>query len=115
MGMPMWAPDEIRGPWLRANREQWRRRAAGEGYIYVAERIGTDLIKIGFSLNPEKRMLALKIDYRDDFRLMGYVPGSNLLEKQLHSVLWRALGKTERSEFYQKDQLYSWLFGRAAA
>lgn len=87
------------------NRELWRRRMAGEGYVYVAEEVGTGIIKIGFSLDPERRMDALRLDYRRKYRLMGFVRGSNALEKRIHSWLWRRIKPAHGFEFYRRDDL----------
>lgn len=53
------------------------RISAGEGFIYVAEVIGTDAVKIGFSLNPERRL-------GPKARLLGYFPASIKAERALH-------------------------------
>lgn len=56
------------------------RIGAGEGFIYVAEITGTDAVKIGFSLAPERR-LGPKV------RLLGYFPASIKAERALHEHL----------------------------
>lgn len=57
---------------------------AGEGFIYIAA-IGGGLIKIGFSLNPEKRVKDRNVGGRA--RLLATIPGSMYEEIALHKTL----------------------------
>lgn len=77
------------------------RMHAGDGFIYVAEIVGTDIIKIGFSLNPEKRVP--KVDCRawgSRARLLGVIPGTWAQEKALHRAL---NGHRSRNEYYPRS------------
>lgn len=56
------------------------RRQAGEGFIYVCAIRDTDAIKVGFSLNPENRVLQLGAGVR----LLGYFPADVKTERALH-------------------------------
>jgi hypothetical protein len=58
------------------------------GFIYVAECTARGLIKIGFSLTPEKRMRAL-FTKRDPGRLLAKMPGRVHEERKLHAKLRR--------------------------
>lgn len=62
---------------------------AGEGFIYLAEIVGLDLLKIGFSLCPENRIGQLFIEYHRHapIRLLAKVPGTLSDEMRLHGAL----------------------------
>lgn len=61
---------------------------AGEGFIYAAEVVGADTVKIGFSLDPGRRMKAMYVNgTHGGVRLLKFVPGSWSLEMQLHRDL----------------------------
>jgi hypothetical protein len=70
--------------------------AGSEGFIYLAEVVGRNAVKIGFSRNPEQRIDHLRRrfrrlhqDRRIDLRLMGYFPADLRSEKDLHNLLAR--------------------------
>ncbi len=88
----------------------WRRMKAGEGFIYVAERVGTDLIKVGFSLNPEHRMRK----FSRTLRLMGYFPASRSAEHAFHKA-FRAYSASLGREYYRRSVLAHLIAPRAAA
>lgn len=109
MSIPAWEISPRRDRWLASNRAQFARRENGEGFVYVAEMIGTGLLKIGFSLNPQKRMLALRADYRNTFRLLGAFACSNAEERRLHRALARHVTPALRREFYRRGDILAWL------
>lgn len=67
-----------------------RRRAArarikaGDGFLYVAEYTGKNIIKIGHSLDPERRCKTMA---PWPVRLLAKTPGSLLDEKRIHRAL----------------------------
>jgi hypothetical protein len=88
--------------------EAFRRMNAGEGFIYVAEIVGHDMVKIGFSLNPEFRVRGLTA-FLPPARLLTYTPGSVTAERQLHRTLaehaLRLRGSPRRCECYRRSIL----------
>ena len=69
-------------------------------YVYVVEAVGTGLVKIGVSDNPEKRLHSLQTSNPTDLRLLGYCMGSYAIEQALHLVLdeYRVRGEWFRNE-----------------
>lgn len=88
---------------LRAARARIK---AGEGYIYVAELVGHDAIKVGFSLDPAKRLSSVRI-LGIEPRLMGSFPATLLQEKAFHRAMRaKALPKEAYgSEWYPRSAL----------
>lgn len=70
-------------------RATWHRIRAGEGFLYVVEAVGTDIIKIGFSTNPERRIRGLygQIPLGSTPRLLIKTPGTLWQERALHKQL----------------------------
>lgn len=61
---------------------------AGNGFIYVAAIGGTDDIKVGFSLDPERRARELTRDGRGhQYRVLAAWPGTWSEERRLHTSL----------------------------
>lgn len=61
---------------------------AGRGFIYVAAIEGTDDVKIGFSLDPERRARELTRDLRPHrYRILMARPGTWSDERFLHAAL----------------------------
>lgn len=58
---------------------------AGEGYMYVAEIIGTDRLKVGFSLDPANRVKSLSRNYQGPMRLLGQFPASYSAVRAFHA------------------------------
>jgi len=58
-------------------------RGDPHGFVYFI-RAGGGPVKIGFSTNVEKRMVALQISSPHDLVLIAKVPGNKRLEKQIH-------------------------------
>jgi hypothetical protein len=99
-----WADPNARARLVAGKLRAVERMQAGEGFIYLAEIIDRDMVKIGFSLNPRRRMSHHHLREHGTPRLMATVPGTILQERQLHQALkahqiaprhgWRA------SEYY---------------
>lgn len=70
-------------------RATWHRIRAGEGFLYVVEAVGTDIIKIGFSTNPKRRIRGLygQIPLGSKPRLLAMTPGTLWQERALHKQL----------------------------
>lgn len=61
---------------------------AGKGYVYVAEIEGTDDIKVGFSLDPQRRARELTRDSRGHhYRILVAWPGTWSDERRIHAAL----------------------------
>lgn len=69
-------------------------------YVYVIEAVGTDLVKIGVSDSPEKRIHQHQTSSPHKLRLLGYCLGSYAIEQALHLVLneYRVRGEWFRNE-----------------
>lgn len=98
----------------RAISDAARRMREGEGFLYVAEVIGTENIKIGYALDLEKRRKSLRQDYFKEFKMVASAPATIMDEKALHFTLRklcipRMVG-TKRcpSEFYHRSVLSHW-------
>lgn len=73
---------------MRAGRAAAQARLnAGEGFLYVARVLGTNIVKIGHALDTTKRMKSLKADYGFEFELMASVPAHFVTERRLHRRL----------------------------
>lgn len=72
-------------------------------YVYFA----TDghCIKIGFSKNPEKRLINLNVGNSKQLYLLGYINGSMALEAHLHSKFTLVHGEW----FEPTDDLLSYI------
>ena len=58
---------------------------APTGFVYFIE--GGDLIKVGYSVEPEKRIKSLKTGSPIPLTLLGYIRGTRALEGRLHRAL----------------------------
>lgn len=79
---------------------------AGEGFIYVAEVVDSDLLKVGFSLDPDDRIKQLRAAYGREFRLLGKIAASRKTELAFHRFLrGRAHGYREfyPRQFFKAD------------
>lgn len=58
----------------------------GEGFIYVAA-VGAEIVKVGFSLDPARRVQDLVRYYegRHEVRLLGHFPASITAERAFHA------------------------------
>lgn len=72
---------------IAAKKAARARIKAGEGFIYVAEVIGQRRVKIGFSLNPRRRMKMLAYSLQNAVRLIATAPGTLEAEQALHARL----------------------------
>lgn len=76
---------------------------AGEGFMYVVAIEGTDILKIGFSLRPERRVRGLS--YLGMPRLLGFFPATLLQEKAFHRQFLKVRDKSLGRECYQRHVL----------
>ena len=86
----LWRQPEYRDRTVAAARAGRARVKAGEGYLYVAEMLGTDVVKLGFSLNPKNRVRKTwSFQFRGSTgpRLMAFTPYTFLQERALHRTL----------------------------
>jgi hypothetical protein len=58
-----------------------------EGYIYFVQGESGGPIKIGHSIDPEKRIKELQTGYPDMLKLLFMIPGSEERERQVHKML----------------------------
>lgn len=82
------------------------RMARGEGYLYVAELLAAeDVVKIGFSLDPERRVRALE----PAARLLAHTPCTIEGERAIHRALKQHQithhNRIRRSELYPRSIL----------
>lgn len=54
------------------------------GYVYFIEALGIGHIKIGWSINPLKRLAQLQTGSAARLQLLGYIPGKKPFEQKLH-------------------------------
>ncbi len=78
---------------------------SGEGFIYLARRPGTPVIKIGFSLNPELRIKNMWSPYPRRLVLLCKIPGSLRQEQEIHRTLGKAGLGINESEHYRSSAL----------
>ncbi len=65
----------------------WERRRNGEGYLYTAEMVGTDVVKIGHSLNPEVRVRDIRLSNGVKAKLLAMIQAPVEDERALHQTL----------------------------
>lgn len=58
-----------------------------QGFVYLIEATDTKVVKIGFSLTPQKRLAQLQTGSSVPLRMIGAWPGSLDLERKLHERL----------------------------
>lgn len=103
----LWQQPEYRERTVAGARAGRARVKAGEGFLYVAEMIGADVVKIGFSLNPRRRVRKSEyFEWRGSSgpRLLAFVPFTLLQEKALHRTL-RGHADSLGSEIYRRSIL----------
>lgn len=83
----------------RGNRETWDRINRGEGFIYVAKVARRPLVKIGFSMQPERRVLQAAYPFYRKLKLLRTVPGTIREERAIHRAL-RGRSAGRHSEVY---------------
>ena len=69
-----------------------------EGFVYVIEAVGRDLVKIGYSTNPLRRLWHLQNTNPDKLRLLLTIAGPPEMEAQWHL---RFLASRERGEWFR--------------
>lgn len=57
------------------------------GYIYVIRMTGTDYYKVGYAVNPARRMAMLQVGNPADLELVDYWEGTRLSEAEAHQDL----------------------------
>lgn len=99
---------------MAADRFEPSRRArdrirAGEGFLYVAQLINEpDVVKIGFALDPAKRVGSLGADAKTPATLLAAIPSTFAQECALHKKLRLHAVKRSRSrlsEYYPRSIL----------
>jgi hypothetical protein len=103
----LWANPRWRAKQLKQMKRTRVSIAKGEGYIYAAVIVGTDIVKLGFSINPDARIVALHTQYKMDFDLLGQTPGKMADEMFLHGALraHRHPDFLDKREFYPRSIL----------
>ena len=56
-------------------------REARFGFIYIAEAVGTDFVKVGFAVEPEARVLHLQTGCPHELRLGGWIVADSVREE----------------------------------
>jgi len=97
-----WRDPEYRRRRAESHHRGWARIRAGEGFIYVAS-VGKSWVKIGFSLNPAKRVSEQSVPVQHI--LLATAPASLADEKQLHRTLRAHLGYGRTGETYPRTIL----------
>jgi hypothetical protein len=72
------------------------------GYVYAIE--CDDLIKVGFSHSPVKRLKQLQTGSSKAYRLIGYARGTKVHEQELHTL---AAAEGFRGEWFRKGRVIS--------
>jgi len=68
------------------------------GYIYFIEEIGTDRVKIGYSMKPWKRLNSLRTSIANDLRILWIFSGTRANEIECH---WVFQNHRIRGEWFQ--------------
>ena len=71
-------------PELQAFHEEKMRRKRDARYVYFI--LDSNLVKVGFSADPEGRLLHIQTS-RPRAKLLGYIKGGTELEKEIHRKL----------------------------
>lgn len=79
----------------------------GNGYVYFIEAVGLSRVKIGFSEDPESRLRQLLTGSPVTLRIFAKMPGSQIMEKEIHSR-FRHL-KVENEWFHFTDEIKSYV------
>ena len=81
------------------------------GHVYTAQADGyPEVVKVGFSTQPEKRVKALSRLHGVKIGLVSYTPGTILHEWALHQLLRHSVAP----EWYRAHAVPAWLLGREA-
>lgn len=70
-----------------------------ESWVYFIESKGSSLIKIGYSITPEKRLKDLQTSSPEALELLGTIPGGKAEEAELHKKFER---HREHGEWFRK-------------
>lgn len=82
-----------------------------KGFVYFVINDKNKICKIGFSLDPQKRLKQIQTGCPYPLRLYRQIEGTYELEKQLHKKFQQY--KTNGEWFYIKDRLFEYLKGLA--
>jgi hypothetical protein len=84
-----------------------------KGYIYFIQGLCGGAIKIGFSVNPEKRLKALQTGYPDTLTILLMIPGNESSERIVHKTLETARLKGEwfRPDDFVIEKIKEWKSG----
>lgn len=84
-----------------------KRAREGDGVIYLAEVIGTDTVKIGYTINTEKCIKRIWSDHGVRVRIIGTMKAKITQEKALHWLLRKHRDKGPvrgcATEFYHRS------------
>lgn len=103
-----WASPDYRAKRAAGHARAMERIIRGDGFLYVAEVLGTDEIKIGHALDPERRMASIWSDHGKRCRLLRCMPAELSVERRLHRRLSRFLRRPLQGinlEFYPRSIL----------
>lgn len=62
----------------------WKATKDTKGFIYFIQRGYTGPVKIGWALDPDRRLGELQIGSAEDLHIIGITPGTMADERQLH-------------------------------
>jgi hypothetical protein len=77
------------------------RRARGKcvnGFVYFARAVGTEMVKIGWARDVEKRLASLRTACPHDMAIEGCIPGHMQDEKRVHAAL---ASRREKREWFK--------------
>lgn len=99
MMLAKWQDPKYRAARRASHRAAEARVQAGEGVLYLARVVGTDIVKIGHTLDFAKRAKAIKADFGATIELMASIPANRATERWLHPLL----GKYRRRDAVRKS------------
>jgi len=76
-----------------------------EGFVYVIHAVGTNRVKVGFSLTPEKRLIELQTGSPFPLSLIGKREGTIGLERAIH---FRLREHWQTGEWFEIDPAQCW-------
>jgi hypothetical protein len=79
------------------------------GYVYLARNEKNGELKIGFSINPRQRMVALRSEVGSDVALMHVLIADQLMETVAH-VVWGRF-RLHGEWFSDQEEIISWFRG----
>jgi len=84
-----------------------------KGYVYFIQGLCGGAIKIGFSVDPVKRLRALQTGYPDTLTILFMVPGNESTERQVHKEFEasRLKGEWFRPDEHVIQKIKEWKHG----